>query len=239
MDPFPLYESPGVRDVTGPTIRPGGFDLTMRAVDFCGLPEGAAVLDIGCGLGATVNFLRTGHGLKAVGLDASAPLLREGRSAHPAGVLVAGRADRLPFPDASFEAVFCECVLSILDDPGAALAGFQRVLRPGGWLVLTDLCARRPEGAPALSRLPLNSCLRGAGPRTGIVARVESAGFETALWEDHSDLLKHLAARLVFEYGSLRRFWSRFAPRAAETEIECALARARPGYYLMAARKRN
>ena len=57
------------------------------------------------------------------------------------------------------------------------------------------------------------------------------------LWEDHSGLLKELAARIVFEYGSMKKFWASFAPNCAVPELECALGQARPGYYLMTAHK--
>ena len=71
METLHPYESAGLREVTGPTLRPGGFSLTRRAVELCNLPAGALVLDIGCGLGATVHWLEANFGLKTLGLDAS------------------------------------------------------------------------------------------------------------------------------------------------------------------------
>lgn len=239
INPARPYESPALQKATGPTIRPGGFVLTGRAVEFCGLPRGAAVLDMGCGRGATVHWLRSVHGLRAVGLDASLPLLSQGRAAGAAGALVAGRAERLPFGGHSFSSVFCECVLSIMDDPGQVLAELSRVLEPAGWLVISDLYARRAQEASALRELDINSCLRGARPRKEMAALVEAAGFEPALWEDHSDLLKNLAAKLVFEYGSMQDFWDQFAPQCSGDQLERGLALARPGYCLLVARKRG
>jgi ubiquinone/menaquinone biosynthesis C-methylase UbiE len=197
------------------------------------------VLDVGCGLGATVNWLEENHGLRAVGLDVSPSLLEESRRQSPSAVLTAGRADRLPYADRIFDGLFCECVLSLLDEPGHALDEFRRVLKTEGWLVVADLYARRPEGAPMLKRLSMNSCLKGAMPRREIVGAVENAGFKVALWEDRSDLLKQLAARLVFEYGSMKQFWAIFAPQCSGPELDRSIGMARPGYFLMAARKRN
>jgi arsenite methyltransferase len=232
------YESPELREVTGPTLRPGGFTLTDRATDICNLSPGAAVLDIGCGLGATVNRLKTNYGFNAFGLDVSISLLREGRSISSSAALIAGLAERLPVREKILDAVFCECVLSLLDDPARSLAQFAQVLRPWGWLVIADIYARRPEGASNLKRLALKSCLQGARPRREIMGLVEAAGFEAHLWEDHSDLLKQLAGRLVFAYGSMREFWAAFAPNCNAPELACGLEQARPGYYLMAARKK-
>ena len=99
------YESPVLRDVTGPAIRPGGLALTRRAVEFCGIGPGAVVLDAGCGMGATVDLLAGPHGLRAAGIDLSIPLLTDGRLADPSRPLAAGRAECLPFRDKSFDAV--------------------------------------------------------------------------------------------------------------------------------------
>ncbi len=70
MQPLNLHESREMRSVTGPTIRPGGLTLTERAFAFCSLPERARVLDVGCGVGATVEFLCREH-LGAFGVDTS------------------------------------------------------------------------------------------------------------------------------------------------------------------------
>lgn len=239
MEPLPPYESLQLRAVTGDTIRPGGFSLTGRAVEVCHLISGATVLDMGCGLGATTNFLETTHGLKAVGMDISMRLLHDGKIIHPSASLMAGLAQQLPLREKSVDCVFCECVLSLLDDPGLALSEFARVLKPDGWLVITDLYARRPEGVSTLKHLPLNSCLKGTRSRQEIVRMVEDTGFGLFLWEDHSDLLKQMAAGIVFEFGSMREFWTFFAPDCAVSDLECCLGQVKPGYYLMTARKKG
>jgi arsenite methyltransferase len=55
------YENPKIHEVTGETIRPGGFALTKRAIEYCGFGKGARLLDVGCGLGATVEYLVDQH----------------------------------------------------------------------------------------------------------------------------------------------------------------------------------
>ena len=51
------YESESMAELTGETLRPGGFRLTEKALRFCNITEANSVLDLGCGLGATVNYL--------------------------------------------------------------------------------------------------------------------------------------------------------------------------------------
>jgi len=65
-----LYESPALQAVTGPALRPGGLELTRRSLALCDLPAGARVVDIGCGTGVTVHYLRRHCRLRAFGLDA-------------------------------------------------------------------------------------------------------------------------------------------------------------------------
>ncbi|MFH1137342.1 MAG: methyltransferase domain-containing protein [Pseudomonadota bacterium] len=235
--PPPLYESEAVRAVTGPALRPGGLELTREALSLSPLPPGAAVLDVGCGLGATVEFLRQEHGLRAVGLDPSAPLLRQARECHPQAVLLRGRAERLPFPDQGLAGLFCECVLSLTRDQGQVLREFHRVLGRGGKLFLTDLYLRRPEAAGPGLDLPAACCLQGARSRESVEGCVRQAGFEVLLFEDHSRLLKQLAARLVFAHGSLKNFWSFFTPAACGQDFTRDAALARPGYFLLLAEK--
>jgi len=238
VEALPLYESPALREVTGPTLRPGGFTLTDRAVALCGLIPDAMALDAGCGLGATTDRLVSKHGIRTIGLDVPTSLFQEGRSTHSSKTLVGGFADRLPFGREIFDAVFCECVLSLLSDPGRALTEFHRVLRRGGWLVITDIYARAHKGASILKQLPLISCLKGARPRQELVDMVEGVGFQMVLCEDHTRLLKRLAAEIVFAYGSMQKFWTLFVPDGRLSELACGLEQARPGYWLMVGHKK-
>ena len=139
-----LYESANMRSVTGRTIRPGGFELTERAASLSRLPPGARVLDLGCGVGATVEYLQTEHRFDAVGLDLSALLLKEGKRDVPGSNLVRGNICRLPFSDGRFDGVWSECVFSLLDDPVRALEECKRVLKKGGTLILTGRVREKP-----------------------------------------------------------------------------------------------
>ena len=87
-------------------------------------------------------------GARVVGLDLTEAMLREGkRRVSAAGRqdsigLVLGNADRLPFPDASFDALCFTYLLRYVPDPGATLSELARVVRPGG--VVASLEFMRP-----------------------------------------------------------------------------------------------
>jgi arsenite methyltransferase len=234
-----LYESPILRAVTGPVIRPGGFGLTDRGMAYCHLSPGARVLDIGCGAGAVVDYLRRRYDLNAMGVDLSAVLVKEGSLNYEGLPLARGRAEQLPSSDDSFGAVVCECMLSLCPDPHAVLQEIRRVLMPGGVLILTDVYAREPGDSQWMNDVSVHCCLQGAVSREIVERRMADAGFDLELWEDHSPLLKQLAAQLVWTYGSLDAFWSAFgkADATEKTNAGGAACSSRPGYYLAVARK--
>jgi arsenite methyltransferase len=227
------YESQAVRAVTGPTIRPGEMVLTRRAADFCRLDTGDRVLDVGCGTGATVDFLAARYGATVIGLDVSSVLLADARHQHPALNLIRGDAMTLPLKTEPFSAVFCECVCSLLPDSASALKEFYRVLKPGGHLIVADLYWRTKDETALRSPAGAGGCLKGAVDRQTMVQRIETAGFEIGLWEDHADALKNLAAQLVWAGVSLNAWWG----------VDCTAGEGhggrRPGYCLTIARKRQ
>jgi arsenite methyltransferase len=232
-----VYEQSPLLEVAGETIRPGGLALTDRALEFCALPLGARVLDVGCGPAASIEHLRVQHQLKAVGLDPSELLLRSGRRRDPSVCLIQSPGEHLPIAAGQFDAALAECSLSAMSDTDRVVAELWRVLRPGGYLILSDVYARNPAGMAALQQLPIDSCLGGAVSQTEIVDRIEAAGFEVKLWEDHTQALNIFAARLIWSNGSLQQFWCRATSRADATTTQAAIAQSKPGYYLLIAQK--
>jgi SAM-dependent methyltransferase len=233
-----VYEQSPLLEVAGETIRPGGLALTDHALAFCALPVRARVLDVGCGPASSVGHLIAQHGLAATGLDPSALLLRVGRCRDETLPLVQSSGERMPIAHARFDAVLTECSLSVMKDRERALSEFWRVLRPGGYLILADIYARNPDGIDALRRLPIDSCLCGAVTQIEVVERVEAHGFTVRLWEDHTDALRVFAARLIWSHGSIQQFWCRAASQADASDIQMAITRSKPGYYLLIAQKK-
>jgi len=232
-----VYEREAVRQVTGETIRPGGLELTERAFGFSDLPVGARVLDIGCGVGATVEHL-VSRGLSAVGLDPSSLLLRCGRRRNPRLPVVQAVGEWLPFADASADAIVAECTLSLMGDAHQALAEIRRVLRPGGRLIVSDLYARNPARVPVLRQLAVSSCLQGARSRESIIGSLHAHGFHLSRWEDHSRLLREMAARAIMTHGSTDCLLCQTAGvDVLPAQIHDAIREIRPGYFLLVARR--
>ncbi|HWQ28392.1 MAG TPA: ubiquinone/menaquinone biosynthesis methyltransferase [Dehalococcoidia bacterium] len=129
-----------------------------RAAAAAARPQGALVLDAGAGTGdLTLELVRQGA-RRVVALDLTPAMLAAGRAkALASGATrtrwLAGDALRLPFRDATFDAVTNAFVLRNLADLGRGLEEMARVLRPGGRLVCLDMTRPRPGPFAALYRL--------------------------------------------------------------------------------------
>lgn len=122
------------------TVMTAGRDRAWRRATRAALNlrPGERVLDVGAGTGISTEELAR-SGAYAVGVDISLGMLRAGRRTRPHVPLLAGDALRLPFPDATFDAVTISFALRNVVDTGAALREFARVTRPGGRLVVCEL----------------------------------------------------------------------------------------------------
>ncbi|WP_084112685.1 class I SAM-dependent methyltransferase [Belnapia moabensis] len=147
-----------------------------RALWQAGLRPGQRMLDvaIGTGLVAREGVRILGRPEAVTGIDLSAGMLAEARRSL-AIPLIRGRAEALPFADASFDFLSMGYALRHVPDLVTAFAEYRRVLRPGGRLLLLEI--GRPEGPLAyraarfyLGRVvPALSRLTGDGARAGLM----------------------------------------------------------------------
>ncbi len=100
------------------------------------------VLDIGCGTGVlAMNLAATGDDMHIEGLDLSESMIRVARekATHPERMnFSVGDSEELPFDDASFDCITCSNSFHHYPRPEKVLAGFRRVLAPGGSVLVVD-----------------------------------------------------------------------------------------------------
>lgn len=139
------YNSDAVALLLGESYHPGGLALTRRVAAAAGLLPGQRVLDVASRPGRTALLLSAQFGVTVDGVDLAEASLRKASAAARAAGLAdrvafhRGDAERLPFPDASFDAVLCECAFCTFPDKPTAAREFARVLRPGGRVAITDV----------------------------------------------------------------------------------------------------
>lgn len=98
---------------------------------------GMSILDAGCARGRFLRRLAS-SGAELFGVDLTEDFLQSARRNVPEAAVAGGSLSRLPFRDASFDAVFCIEVLEHLPDTALALDEMARVLRPDGTLLVID-----------------------------------------------------------------------------------------------------
>ena len=171
-----------------------GWRRATRAA--LGLRPGERVLDVGAGTGVSTEELAR-SGAFAVGADLSIGMLQAGHAVRPEVPLLAGDALRLPFADATFDAVTISFALRNVVDTDAALHELARVTRPGGRLVVCEfshpvnpafrtvylqyLMRSLPAVARGVSSNPdayvyLAESIRAWPDQTALAARIGAAG---------------------------------------------------------------
>jgi demethylmenaquinone methyltransferase/2-methoxy-6-polyprenyl-1,4-benzoquinol methylase len=169
------------------------------------LRPGERMLDLAAGT-ATSSATLARTGADVVGCDFSLGMLRVGRRAAHEGVeLVAGDALRLPFADASFDAVTISFGLRNTADVDLALRELLRVTRPGGRLVVCEFShptwapfrtlyveylmkalpavARRVSSDPA-AYVYLAESIRAWPAQAALAERLQRAGWGSVGWRD-------------------------------------------------------
>ena len=165
------------------------------AVSRAGIRRGGVAIDIGCGTGRALPALRRAVGPdgSVIAADLTPEMLAEARPQSKAAraALVLADARRLPFADASADALFAAGLVSHLPDTEAGLTELARVTRPGGLLVLFH-----PSGRAALAarhgRTPTEDEPLAAGPLRRLTA---TTGWRLTAYDDAADRFFALAVR--------------------------------------------
>ena len=125
-------------------IAPAVMDMGETVVDdyLRLLPQGAEVLEVGCGGGQFARSQLDKRGdLRWTGLDVSAEQIARARrrnANHESAAFVVGDALELPFPDERFDALVSIASIKHWPDQAQGLAECARAVRPGGQLLIVE-----------------------------------------------------------------------------------------------------
>jgi len=220
-----IYEKGILEEITGETLRPGGYEITKEALSFCQFPKGARILDVGCGTGATVRFLIEAWGMDALGIDVSQELIRKGQTEFSALPLIPGSGENLPVAGAEMDGLLMECSFSLMGNPAAVLNECRRVLKKNGKLIISDFYYKnRP----------------GKNSKEAILEMLDQSGFEVVLWEDKSQYIVQLLFDAIMNEKPLDILWNCMLEKEENQDLSVEqIKKYKPGYFLLIAVKRE
>jgi len=193
-----LYQSDFARLLLGESFHPGGLRLTARLGERLELGPEKRVLDVASGKGESAIFLAQRFGCEVAGIDFGVENVEEAcaRAASAGLAHLAsfrqGDAERIEFPDSSFDAVICECAFCTFPDKSAAASEFSRALRPGGRVGLSDLTRSGPLPPELNGLLAWVACIADARPIAEYVAYLTGAGLGDVEVEAHDEALAEM-----------------------------------------------
>lgn len=176
-------------DETVTELHPEVTGLALGCGDPLGiqrLQPGQTVLDLGSGGG--IDCFRAaqqvGPGGHVIGVDMTPEMIdRARRNARQLGLTNVefrlGEIEHLPVADASVDVIISNCVINLVPDKRQVFREAYRVLRPGGWLSVSDTVTQGelPE-ALRRSLAAWTGCIAGAVDVEGYIAGLKEAGFE-------------------------------------------------------------
>lgn len=196
-----LYKNKEFQENFQNILRPGGLEITAKSASLAGVKAGSSVLDIGCGLGETLFYLKE-IGAKPIGIDSNNAFV-----IHLKGInleAICANATSLPFASEAFDFVILECVFSLIEEKEQAIAEIFRVLKPQGRLIVNDLYIR--EGKEKFATLPAITCVNGIETKEIFLENFQN-NFKLVKFSDETPRFLGFLAEIVMNYGSMDNFW--------------------------------
>ena len=175
-------------DETG--VLPEGADLGLG----CGFPtrsakfqKGQTVLDLGSGAGvdcflAAEAVGREGH---VIGVDMTDEMIEKARTNARQKKIKnvefrLGEIEELPVESESVDVVLSNCVINLVPDKKKAFAEIYRVLKPGGYFVISDIVFEGEMPKEVKEKIELwTGCLAGTLPQEEYLSKIRNAGFQS------------------------------------------------------------
>lgn len=205
---IPLQAASACCSPSGPTSAQAALyaETLYNPGELAGLPETVTAASLGCGNPTAIAALRPGQAVldlgsgggidcflaarqvgptgRVIGLDMTPAMLELAeRNKAALGIghvrFVRGEIEAIPLPDAEVDVIISNCVINLSPDKGAVFREAYRVLRPGGYLAVSDVVALQPLSEEMARDLAAwSACVGGALDVDAYTRQLRSAGFE-------------------------------------------------------------
>jgi SAM-dependent methyltransferase len=167
-----------------------GLEATVEIADRLELTPERHILDIGSGIGGPARYMAARFGCQVTGIDLTAEFCEVARHLNAvtglAGQVSVEQGDALamPFADASFDGAYSMNVAMNIADKAAFYTEIARVLRPGGWLFLSEIALGAGGGPDYPTPWALTAASSFLATPEATVAGLEAAGFTVLACDD-------------------------------------------------------
>ncbi len=182
------YENATVNELPGSAVA-RSYGCGSPVLD-AGIEAGDTVVDLGCGAGIELCIAAESVGPRGrvIGIDMLDEMLTLARKAagemgerlgYSNIELHNGLLEELPLPDDSADIIISNCVINLTEDKRRTFEEIRRVLRPGGRLVVADVCCEQePPLAVRYNEKLRGECIGGALLQDELLGLLEDVGFE-------------------------------------------------------------
>ncbi|OLS20771.1 MAG: Demethylrebeccamycin-D-glucose O-methyltransferase [Candidatus Heimdallarchaeota archaeon LC_2] len=193
-----FYENDMVKFLLGNSFHPGGMKLTNRLANKLELNENSKVLDVASGLGASSIEIAKKFGANVIGIDLStenintATLKAEKLGLSNIVKFQVANAENLPFPDNYFDSIISECSFCIFPDKEKVTSEMYRVLKPGGFLGISDVVIEKNLPSNLEHMIFRVSCISDAQSVPQYLSYFNKGGFTSIEVEDQKNEILEL-----------------------------------------------
>ncbi len=185
-------------------LHSGGLATTRDQAERIALTQDSRVLDIGCGIGGPARYLAHRYGCRVEGIDLTPELIETGRvltercKLADRVLLRLGNALDLPYPDQTFDVVWCQNVTMNIADKAGLIAGVYRVLKPGGLFTSTEYSVG--PGGDIIFPLPwaYDASINFLDSEDVMRGQFRTAGFRILEWKNYTNtVIEHYERTLA------------------------------------------
>lgn len=193
-----FYQTDYAKLLFGNSMHPGGLELTKEIGNKIGITKNSKILDVACGIGTSAIFLAKNFGCRVTGIDLGAKNISgamknsasEGTSDYTE--FKVSDAEKIEFPDETFDHVVCECAFCLVPDKKRASDEIYRVTKKGGSIGISDIVVRSELPQNLRDSLYRFVCVLEAKNEKEYVGYLHDAGFQKVESEDKKETLLSL-----------------------------------------------
>ncbi len=193
-----FYEDDLLTFFLGESYHPGGVELTKELGSIVGLNPHTKVLDLACGKGTSALVLSREFGCQVVGIDLSSKNVAIANQKAFQFDLTAklsfqvANAQKLPFPNESFDAIISECSFCIFTEKNTVIQEVYRVLKPGGSVGFSDITLEKKLPYEMKEMIYRVACISDAQSSRQYLHLLKINNFNSLTVQDKSDAITDL-----------------------------------------------